>query len=120
MENIAECSKIIANVESQTKLVSDRVEKSSNATLLSAELSKLEQVRDKANAMARYLKLIRESNPDPEAFIHTMSEQMKYDAECSEEHNTLALHMSCMHALMFSDFDSRAYFFKGSSPEARC
>ena len=119
MENIAECSKIIAKVESQTKLVSDRVEKSANAALLSAELSKLEQVRDKANAMARYLKLLRESNPDPEAFIHTMDELMQFGAEFSEDHHTLALHMSCMHKLMFSDFESLVSFFNGSSPQAR-
>ena len=50
--HIAEYSKIIAKVESQTKLVSDRVEKSSNATLLSAEFSKHAQVRANAKAMA--------------------------------------------------------------------
>ena len=119
MENLAECSKNIAKVKSQTKLVSDRVEKSVNAALLSAELSKLEQVRDKANAMARYLKLLRESNPDPEAFIHTMDELMQFGAEFSEDHHTLALHMSCMHKLMFSDFESLVSFFNGSSPQAR-
>ena len=95
------------------------MEKSSNATLLSAELSKLSQVREKANAMARYLKLLRENNPDPEAFIHTMDELINFGADFSEDHHTLALHMSCMHALMFSDFESLVSFFNGSSPQAR-
>ena len=90
------------------------MEKSTNATLLGAELSKLAQVREKAMAMARYLKLLRESNPDPEAFIHTMDELINFGADFSEDHHTLALHMSCMHALMFSDFDSLVSFFKES------
>ena len=95
------------------------MEKSANAALLSAELSKLEQVRDKANAMARYLKLLRESNPDPEAFIHTMDSLMGFGAEFSPDHHALALHMSCMHALLFSDFDTLMSFFTKASREAR-
>ena len=118
-KHISECSKIVARVESHTKLVSDRVEKSTNVSLLSAEFEKLANVRAKAKAMTTYLKLLRDSNPDPEAFIHTMDSLMGFGAEFSPDHHALALHMSCMHALLFSDFDTLMSFFTKASREAR-
>ena len=118
-KHISECSRIVAKVESQAKLVYDRVEKSANATLLSTEMQRLANVREKAKAMSMYLKLLRDSNPDPEAFSHTMASLIEFGAEFSQEHHALALHMSCMHALMFSDFDTLMSFFNNGSREAR-
>eukprot|EP00974_Lingulodinium_polyedra_P060368 5820557-Lingulodinium_polyedra.AAC.1 len=82
-------------------------------------MEKLANVRARAKAMAMYLKLLRDSNPDPEAFIHTMDSLIGFGAEFSEEHHALTLHMSCMHALMFSDFDTLMSLFNNASREAR-